>query len=49
MTAINELVYDGKDFVQRQEIAEQMNKYFRSLGSKLASGIPDTVSQPEEF
>ena len=49
MTVINELVYEGKDFVQKQDIAEQMNNHFCSLGSKLASGIPDTPSQPEDF
>ena len=49
MTVINELVYEGKDFVQKQDIAEQMNNHFCSLGSKLASGIPDTASQPEDF
>ena len=26
-----------------------MNNYFWSLPSKLASGIPDTASQPEDF
>ena len=26
-----------------------MNNHFCSLGSKLASGIPDTASQPEDF
>ena len=31
------------------DIAEQMNNHFCSLGSKLASGIPDTASQPEDF
>ena len=49
MTVINALVYKGKDFVQKQDIAEQMNNHFCSLGSKLASGIPDTASQPEDF
>ena len=28
MTVINELVYEGKDFVQKQDIAEQMNNHF---------------------
>ena len=49
MTVINELVYESKDFVQKQDIAEQMNNHFCSLGSKLASGIRDTASQPEDF
>ena len=49
MTVINELVYEGKDFVQKQDIAEQMNNRFCSLGSKLASSIPDTASQPEDY
>jgi len=49
MTVINELVYEGKDFVQKKDIAEQMNNHFCSLGSKLASGFPDTDSQPEDF
>ena len=49
MTVINELVYKGKDFVQKQDIAEQMNNHFCSLGSKLASDILDTASQPEDF
>ena len=46
---INELVYEGKDFTEKQDIAEQMNNHFWSLGSKLASGIPDTAFQPEDF
>ena len=49
MTVINELVYVGKDFTEKQDIAEQMNNHFCSLGSKLAFGIPDTAFQPEEF
>ena len=49
MTVINELVYEGKDFVQKQYIAEQMNNHFCSPGSKLASGIPDIASQTEDF
>ena len=48
-TVIKELVYEGKDFVQQQDIAEQMNNHFCSLGSKLASGIADTASKPEDF
>ena len=28
MTVINALVYKGKDFVQKQDIAEQMNNHF---------------------
>ena len=28
MTVINELGYEGKDFVQKQDIAEQMNNHF---------------------
>ena len=28
MTVINVLVYKGKDFVQKQDIAEQMNNHF---------------------
>ena len=28
MTVINELVYKGKDFVQKQDIAKQMNNHF---------------------
>ena len=39
----------GKDFIEKQDIAEQMNNNFCSLGSKLASGIPDTAFQPEDF
>ena len=49
MTVINELVYEGKDFVQKQDIAEQMSNHFCSLGSKLASGFPYTDSHPEDF
>ena len=49
MTVINELIDEGKVFVQKEDIAEQMNNHFCSLGSKLASCIPDTVSQPEDF
>ena len=30
-------------------IAEQMNNHFCPLGSKEASGFPDTVLQPEDF
>ena len=48
MTVINELIDEGKDFVQKEDIAEQMNNHC-SLGSKLASCIPDTASQPEDF
>ena len=33
MTVINELVYEGKDFIQKQDISEQMNNHFCSLGS----------------
>ena len=47
MTVINELIYEGKVFVQKEDIAEQMNNHFCSLGSKLTSGIPDTASQPD--
>ena len=42
-------MYEGKDFVQKQGMADQMNNHFCSLGSRLASGIPDTASQPEDF
>ena len=49
MTVINELVYEGNDFTEKQDIAEQMNNHFCSLGSKPASGIPDTAFQPEDF
>ena len=28
MKVTNELVYEGKDFVQKQDIAEQMNNHF---------------------
>ena len=49
VTVINELVYEGKDFTEKQDIAEQMNNHFCSPGSKLASGIPDTALQPEDF
>ena len=49
VTVINELVYEGKDFTEKQDIAEQKNNHFCSLGSKLASGIPDTAFQPEDF
>ena len=49
MTVINELIDAGKVFVQKKDIAEQMNNHFCSLGSKLASFIPDTASQPEDF
>ena len=48
LTVINELVYEGKDFTEKQNIAEQMNNHFCSLGSKLASGIPDTAFQSED-
>ena len=30
-------------------ITEQMNNHFCPLGSKEASGFPDTVLQPEDF
>ena len=49
MTVINELIDEGKVFVQKEDIAEQMNNHFCSLGSKLSSCIPDTASQPEDF
>ena len=49
MIVINELVYEGNDFTEKQDIAEQMNNHFCSLGSKPASGIPDTAFQPEDF
>ena len=49
VTVINELVYEGKDFTEKQDIGEQMNNHFCSIGSKLASGIPDTAFQPEDF
>ena len=49
VTVINELVYEGKDFTEKQDIAEQMNNHFCSLGSKLASGIPDTAFQLEDY
>ena len=45
MKNVNKLIDEGKDFVQKEDIAEQMNNHFCSLGSKLASGIPDTASQ----
>ena len=47
-TVINELVYEGKDFAKKQDIAEQMNNHLCSLGSKLASGITYTGIQPED-
>ena len=49
VTVINEFVYDSKDFAEKQDIGEQMNDHFCSLGSNLASGIQDTVFQPEDF
>ena len=49
MTVINELIDKGKVLVQKEDIAEQMNNHFCSLGSKLASCIPDTASQPRIF
>ena len=48
-TFINELIDEGKVFVQKEDIAQQMNSHFCSLGSRLASCIPDTASQPEDF
>ena len=33
MTVINELIDEGKVFVQKEDIAEQMNNHFYSLGS----------------
>ena len=48
-TVINELVYDGKDFAQKQNIAKQVNNHFCSSSCELASGTPDTVFQPEDF
>ena len=47
-TVINELIYKGKDFALKQDIAEQINNHFCSVGCKLASGILDTVCQPED-
>ena len=41
--------WGAEGFVQKEDIAEQMNNHFCSLGSKLASGIPDTASQPKDF
>ena len=35
--------------LQKRDIAEHMNNHFCSLDTKLASGIPNTVSQPEDF
>ena len=49
MAVINDLIDEDKVFVQKEDIAEQMNNHFCSLGSKLASCIPDTASQPEDF
>ena len=49
MTVVNELIDERKVFVQKEDIAEQMKNHFCSLGSKLASCIPDTASQPEDF
>ena len=49
MTVINKLIDEGKVSVQKEDIAEQMNNHFSSLGSKLKSCIPDTASQPEDF
>ena len=49
MKNVNKLIDEGKDFVQKEDIAEQMNNHFCSLGSKLASCIPGTASQPEDF
>ena len=50
VTVINELVYDGKkSLTEKQNIAEQMNNHFFTIGSKLVSGIPDTAFQPEDF
>ena len=43
MKNVNKLIDEGKDFVQKEDIAEQMNNHFCSLGSKLASCIPDTA------
>ena len=31
VTVINEFVYEGKDFIEKQDIAEQMNNDFCSL------------------
>ena len=50
VTVINELVYEGKkSFTEKQDIAEQMNNHFFTLGSKLVSGIADTAFQPEDL
>ena len=49
-TLIDHIFTNKPDIITNHGVLhEQMNNHFCSLGSKLASGIPDTASQPEDF
>ena len=43
-TTIKRLNVDGKEVLQKDAIANSMNKYFRSIGNDLAIEIPDTAN-----
>ena len=49
LTAAIERPFQKGMTTEKKDISEQMNNHFCSLGSKLASGIPDTAFQPENF
>ena len=49
-TLIDHIFTNKPDIITNHGVLhEQMNNHFCSLGSKLASGIQDTVFQPEDF
>ena len=48
-TAINQLIFDQRDIVNKQEKANSINDYFCNIGNKLTSEIPDNEHQYLDF
>ena len=45
----NLFVADGVEIVDRREIVDKFNNYFVSIGSRLASAIPDSVTSFKDY
>ena len=46
---VNKITINNTDITNKQEISDEMNKYFASVGSTLAKGIPEGNLDPISF
>ena len=43
---VNKIIVNNTEITNKQEISDEMNKYFASIGSNLAKGIPEENLDP---